>query len=33
VDEIVQHSVARALDLLDIAHGLAPRWQGLPENS
>ena len=29
VAEIVQHSVARVLDLLDIAHALAPRWQGL----
>lgn len=29
VDEIVHHSVARALDLLGIDHALAPRWQGL----
>ena len=33
VGEIVDHSVARALDLLGIAHGLAPRWQGLPMDS
>jgi 4-hydroxy-3-polyprenylbenzoate decarboxylase len=33
VGEVVDHSVARALDLLGIAHELAPRWQGLPENS
>ena len=30
VDDIVQHSVARALDLLGLEHDLAPRWQGLP---
>ena len=30
VDEIVLHSVARALDLLGLPHDLAPRWQGLP---
>ena len=29
VADIVQHSVARALDLLDVPHDLAPRWQGL----
>jgi 4-hydroxy-3-polyprenylbenzoate decarboxylase len=29
VTDIVDYSVARALDLLDIAHSLAPRWQGL----
>lgn len=33
VGEVVDHSVARALDLLGIAHELAPRWQGLPDNS
>ncbi|MBO9678697.1 MAG: UbiX family flavin prenyltransferase [Acidovorax sp.] len=33
VGEIVDHSVARALDLLGIAHSLAPRWQGLPLDS
>ncbi|GAA3981323.1 UbiX family flavin prenyltransferase [Comamonas faecalis] len=32
VDDIVQHSVARALDLLELEHDLAPRWQGLPKN-
>ncbi len=29
VDDIVDHSVARALDLLGVPHTLAPRWQGL----
>lgn len=33
VGEIVDHSVARALDLLGIDNALAPRWQGLPPNS
>ena len=29
VSDIVDYSVARALDLLDVPHTLAPRWQGL----
>lgn len=29
VSDIVDFSVARALDLLDIPHGLAARWEGL----
>ena len=29
VADIVDHSVARALDLLDVPHSLAPRWEGL----
>ncbi|PKO41230.1 MAG: 3-octaprenyl-4-hydroxybenzoate carboxy-lyase [Betaproteobacteria bacterium HGW-Betaproteobacteria-3] len=35
VSDIVDHSVARVLDLLDISHDLAPRWDGLapPEAS
>jgi len=33
VGEIVDHSVARALDLLGLEHNLAPRWQGLPMDS
>ncbi len=33
IGEIVDHSVARALDLLGIENALAPRWQGLPPNS
>ncbi len=33
VTEIVDHSVARALDLLGIDNALAPRWQGLADNS
>ncbi|MCK6428710.1 MAG: UbiX family flavin prenyltransferase [Burkholderiaceae bacterium] len=28
IDELVDHTLARVLDLLDIAHGLAPRWEG-----
>lgn len=28
IDELVDHTLARVLDLLDIAHGLAPRWAG-----
>lgn len=33
VAEIVDGSVARALDLLDIEHSLAPRWNGLAADS
>ena len=29
IDDIVNPSVARALDLLDVPHDLAPRWEGL----
>ena len=29
VDDVVNHSVARVLDLIDVDHQLAPRWQGL----
>ncbi|OGA97372.1 MAG: 3-octaprenyl-4-hydroxybenzoate carboxy-lyase [Burkholderiales bacterium RIFCSPHIGHO2_12_FULL_61_11] len=29
VSDIVDYSVARVLDLLDVPHKLAPRWQGL----
>lgn len=29
VSDIVDYSVARVLDLLDVPHGLAPRWDGL----
>ena len=29
VDDIVDHSVARSLDLLGVPHTLAPRWEGL----
>lgn len=29
IDDIVNHSVARALDLLDVPHELAPRWEGI----
>ncbi|WP_312790691.1 UbiX family flavin prenyltransferase [Diaphorobacter nitroreducens] len=33
VGEIVDHSVARVLDLLALEHALAPQWQGLPLDS
>ena len=33
VEDIVDHSVARALDALGIAHELTTRWPGLPEDS
>jgi len=33
VEDIVQHSVARSLDLLGLEHALAPRWQGLHDQS
>ncbi|MBS0469162.1 MAG: UbiX family flavin prenyltransferase [Proteobacteria bacterium] len=33
VTEIVDHSVARALDLLGVDNALAPRWQGLNDPS
>lgn len=29
VNDIVNFSVARALDLLDLPHSLAPRWEGV----
>ena len=29
VNDIVDHGVARALDLLDVPHELVPRWNGL----
>lgn len=29
IDEMVDHTVARVLDLFAIAHTLAPRWQGM----
>ena len=29
IGDIVDHSVARALDLLDVPHNLAKRWQGV----
>ena len=33
IGEVVDYSVARALDLIDVAHDLAPRWQGLHDQS
>ncbi len=29
LDEMVDHTLARVLDLVGIEHALAPRWQGL----
>ena len=29
IDEMVDHTIARVLDLFDIPHALAPRWEGL----
>jgi flavin prenyltransferase len=29
IDEMVDHTVARVMDLLDIEHELAPRWAGM----
>lgn len=31
IAEMVNHTLARVLDLFDIAHALAPRWGGLRE--
>jgi 4-hydroxy-3-polyprenylbenzoate decarboxylase len=28
IDDVVDHTIARVLDLLDVPHGLAPRWEG-----
>jgi 4-hydroxy-3-polyprenylbenzoate decarboxylase len=33
VDDVVNHSVARVLDLIDVDHQLAPRWQGLESDA
>ena len=33
VGEVVDYSVARALDLIDVPHDLAPRWEGLELNT
>jgi 4-hydroxy-3-polyprenylbenzoate decarboxylase len=29
IEEMVDHTVARVLDLLDVSHALAPRWSGM----
>jgi 4-hydroxy-3-polyprenylbenzoate decarboxylase len=29
IEEMVDHTVARVLDLLDVPHALAPRWSGM----
>ena len=33
VEDVVNHSVARVLDLIDVDHELAPRWQGLESDA
>lgn len=33
ISDIVDQGVARVLDLLDIPHALAPRWQGLSDST
>ncbi|MBR7800841.1 UbiX family flavin prenyltransferase [Undibacterium fentianense] len=33
IEEMVDHSVARVLDLFQIEHQLAPRWNGLKDTS
>ena len=33
VEDVVNHSVARVLDLIDVEHQLAARWQGLEPNA
>jgi 4-hydroxy-3-polyprenylbenzoate decarboxylase len=30
IDDLVDHSVGKALDQLGIAHTLFPRWSGIP---
>lgn len=33
VDDIIDHSVGKALDALGVDHSLFPRWQGPPANA
>ena len=33
VDEMVNHTVGRVLDLFDIDHALVPRWAGLRQTT
>lgn len=33
VEDVVNHSVARVLDLIDVDHQLAPRWEGLESDA
>jgi 4-hydroxy-3-polyprenylbenzoate decarboxylase len=33
IDEMVDHTVARVIDLFGIEHALAPRWAGMKPNS
>jgi 4-hydroxy-3-polyprenylbenzoate decarboxylase len=32
IDEMVDHTVARVIDLLGIDNDLAPRWGGMKDN-
>ncbi len=33
IEEMVDHTIARVLDLFSVAHDIAPRWQGLKNQS
>ena len=33
IEEMIDHTVGRVLDLFSITHGLTPRWHGLKEGS
>jgi 4-hydroxy-3-polyprenylbenzoate decarboxylase len=33
IDEMVDHTVSRVLDLFGIEHTLAPRWNGMKSDS
>lgn len=33
VEDVVNHSVARVLDLIDVDHQLTPRWEGLESDA
>lgn len=33
IEEMIDHTIARVLDLFAIPHGLAPRWNGLKESN
>jgi 4-hydroxy-3-polyprenylbenzoate decarboxylase len=30
IEQMVDHTVARVMDMLGIEHALAPRWSGMP---
>lgn len=31
IDDIIDHTVSRVLDMLNVEHSSAPRWSGLPD--